>query len=71
MECHLDPVGVVLLFADTEPLRLNGPAAWLHAVLFAYFRFGASALTTATFLLPIGATHAPDQSAATSTSTSR
>ncbi|WP_349879519.1 hypothetical protein ABIH81_06770 [Micromonospora sp. HUAS YX12] len=71
MEYHLDPHGVVLLFADTEPLRLTGPGAWLHAVLFAYFRFGAPALTTATFLLPIRATQSPAASAATSPSTSR
>ncbi|MFY1702881.1 hypothetical protein ACN28G_14225 [Micromonospora sp. WMMA1923] len=71
LEYHLDPHGVVLLFADTEPLRLTGPAAWLHAVLFAYFRSGASALTTATFLLPIGANQSPAASAATSPSTSR
>ncbi|MEV4481689.1 hypothetical protein [Micromonospora coxensis] len=70
MEYHLDPHGVVLLFADTEPLRLTGPAAWLHAVFFAYFRFGAPALTTATFLLPIGAAQSPAASTATSPSTS-
>ncbi|MEV4821863.1 hypothetical protein [Micromonospora sp. NPDC049274] len=55
IEYHLDAHGVVLLFADSEPLRLSGPAAWLHAIFFAYFRFGAPALTTATFLLPIRA----------------
>ncbi|WP_052503942.1 hypothetical protein [Micromonospora haikouensis] len=71
MEYHLDPHGVVLLFADTEPLRLTGPAAWLHAVLFAYFRFGASALTTVNFLLPISAVQPAAAAAATSPSTSR
>ncbi|PSK66701.1 hypothetical protein B0E53_01342 [Micromonospora sp. MH33] len=70
-EYHLDAHGVVLLFADSEPLRLTGPAAWLHAVLFAYFRFGAQALTTATFLLPIRATQSPAPSAVTSPSTRR
>ncbi|MCI4066103.1 hypothetical protein MRQ36_27570 [Micromonospora sp. R77] len=64
MGYHLESQGVVLLFADTEPLRLTGPAAWLHAVLFAYFRFGASALPTAPFLLPIRATHTAQQPAA-------
>ncbi|MGC4851815.1 hypothetical protein ACLQ24_00095 [Micromonospora sp. DT4] len=63
MEYHLDHHGVVLLFADSEPLRLTGPAAWVHAVLFAYFRFGAQALATATFLLPIRATPAPTPAA--------
>ncbi|MFY1618762.1 hypothetical protein [Micromonospora sp. WMMD736] len=61
MEYHLDAHGVVLLFADSEPLRLTGPAAWLHAVLFAYFRFGAPALTTATFLMPVRAGHSGSQ----------
>ncbi|SCE66474.1 hypothetical protein GA0074695_0144 [Micromonospora viridifaciens] len=70
MEYHLDPHGVVLLFADTEPLRLTGPAAWLHAVLFAYFRFGVPALTTAAFLVPIRATHSAQQPA-TAAATSR
>ncbi|MET7706025.1 hypothetical protein [Micromonospora sp. NPDC005413] len=56
MEYHLDHQGVVLNFANSEPLRLSGPAAWAHAVLFAYFRFGAQALATA---MPIRATPTP------------
>ncbi|MGC4895539.1 hypothetical protein [Micromonospora sp. DT31] len=59
LEYHLDQHGVVLVFGDTEPLRLTGPTAWVHAVLFAYFRFGASALPTTAFLLPIRALPTP------------
>ncbi|MEU8259460.1 hypothetical protein AB0C02_02375 [Micromonospora sp. NPDC048999] len=55
MEYHLDNYGAVLTFADSEPLRVNGPAAWAHAVLFGYFRFGAHALATLPFLEPIRA----------------
>ncbi|MFD6661146.1 hypothetical protein ACFWDK_02070 [Micromonospora chalcea] len=66
LEYHLDHHGVVLFFADTEPLRLTGPAAWVHAVFFAYFRFGASALNTVPFLMPLRAATSSAVSAAPS-----
>ncbi|GAA2183490.1 hypothetical protein [Micromonospora lupini] len=72
MEYHLDHQSVVLIFANSEPLRLSGPAAWAHAVLFAYFRLGAQSLATAPFLMPIRATPAPapaSQSPVTSAAT--
>ncbi|MEV0392167.1 hypothetical protein [Polymorphospora rubra] len=59
MEYHLDNFGAALIFADCEPLRLNGPPAWAHAVLFGYFRFGAPALATLPFLSPIRAALSP------------
>src|SRR5207248_8970727 len=30
----------VLTFETIDPLRLSGPSAWCHAVLFAYLRYG-------------------------------
>jgi len=43
----------ILTFRDTDPLRLHGPSAWCHAVLFTYLRYGAGALQTAPFLYPL------------------
>ncbi|WP_433796906.1 hypothetical protein [Actinoplanes sp. CA-252034] len=40
MEYHLEDATCVLTFPDTEPMMLTGPAAALHAVLFAYLRGG-------------------------------
>ncbi|MEV6922943.1 hypothetical protein AB0M46_00315 [Dactylosporangium sp. NPDC051485] len=42
----------VLTFETIDPLRLSGPSAWCHAVLFAYLRYG-TAWQTAPFLLPV------------------
>lgn len=42
----------ILTFATLDPLRLHGPSAWCHAVLFAYLRDGAS-WQTAPFLQPV------------------
>lgn len=42
----------ILTFANVVPLRLSGPSAWCHAVLYAYLRYGA-AWQTAPFLQPI------------------
>ena len=54
----------VLTFATTDPLRLCGPSAWCHAVLFAYLRYG-SAWQTAPIL------HAVRQAAAQMASAAR
>jgi len=43
----------MLSFADVVPVRLHGPSAWCHAVLFAYLRYGAADWQAAPFLLPI------------------
>jgi hypothetical protein len=42
----------VLTFSDTSPLRLYGPSAWCHAVLYAYLRYGP-AWQAAPFLYPV------------------
>jgi hypothetical protein len=42
----------VLTFKAIDPLRLSGPSAWCHAVLFAYLRYGA-AWQSAPFLHPV------------------
>ena len=42
-------------FTEIDPLRLFGPSAWCHAVLFAYLRDGASCWQNAPFLQPIRA----------------
>lgn len=49
---------LIMTFADVEPVRLVGPAALCHAVLFAYHRFGEPAWRSAPFLAPIAAAHA-------------
>ena len=43
----------ILSFADIVALRLHGPSAWCHAVLFAYLRYGPAAWQTAPFLHPL------------------
>jgi hypothetical protein len=43
----------VLTFVDANPLRLTGPYAWCHAVLFAYFRHGPQAWRDAPYLRPL------------------
>jgi hypothetical protein len=43
----------ILAFADVVPMRLHGPSAWCHAVLFAYLRHGPGAWQAAPFLLPL------------------
>jgi hypothetical protein len=58
MEYTVQGASCVLTFADSEPLRLTGPAAWCHAVLFAYARFGPQGWRDAAFLWPLLA--APD-----------
>ncbi|MEV7624661.1 hypothetical protein [Actinoplanes sp. NPDC089786] len=42
----------ILTFATTDPLRLHGPSAWCHAVLFAYLR-GRAAWQMAPYLQPV------------------
>lgn len=42
----------VLGFVDAVPLRLSGPSAWCHAVLYAYLRYGPG-WQTAPFLHPL------------------
>jgi hypothetical protein len=42
----------VLTFEAIDPLRLYGPSAWCHAVLFAYLRYGP-AWQSAPFLHPV------------------
>ena len=42
----------ILTFPDVVPVRLHGPSAWCHAVLFAYLRYGA-AWQSAPFLHPV------------------
>ena len=42
----------VLTFEAIDPLRLHGPSAWCHAVLFAYLRYGP-AWQTVPFLQPL------------------
>ncbi len=42
----------VLTFDTIDPLRLYGPSAWCHAVLFAYLRYGPT-WQTAPFLHPV------------------
>lgn len=42
----------VLTFADVVPVRLYGPSAWCHAVLYAYLRYGPG-WQTAPFLHPL------------------
>lgn len=42
----------ILTFPQVVPLRLHGPSAWCHAVLFAYLRYGR-ACQSASFLDPI------------------
>ncbi|MFS8480237.1 MAG: hypothetical protein FWJ93_15000 [Micromonosporaceae bacterium] len=51
----MDGPSSVLTFADIEPLRLAGPSAWCHAVLFTYLRYGAAGLRDAPFLQPVRA----------------
>jgi hypothetical protein len=53
----IDPQGpaVVMTFVGVAPLRLTGPEAWYHAVLFAYFRYGQQALQQTPFLHPLAA----------------
>jgi hypothetical protein len=43
----------ILTFGDAVPLRLYGPSAWCHAVLFAYLRYAAPGWQTAPFLHPL------------------
>jgi hypothetical protein len=43
----------VLTFPDVVPVRLHGPSAWCHAVLFAYLRYGPWAWQSAPFLHPV------------------
>jgi len=43
----------VLTFADVMPVRLHGPSAWCHAVLYAHLRYGPTAWQTAPFLWPL------------------
>jgi len=43
----------ILTFCDAVPMRLHGPSAWCHAVLFAYLRYGAGAWQRAPFLHPL------------------
>jgi hypothetical protein len=50
MEYSIFGSSCVLTFPGTDPLRLSGPSAWCHAVLFAYFRFGPQGLVNAPFL---------------------
>ena len=52
----------VLTFATTDPLRLYGPSAWCHAVLFAYLRYGPAWHTTP-ILHPLRQAAAPMASA--------
>jgi hypothetical protein len=42
----------ILTFEQTAPLRLDGPSAWCHAVLYAYLRHGP-AWQTAPLLHPL------------------
>lgn len=43
----------ILTFPDVVPMRLHGPSAWGHAVLFAYLRYGPRAWQSAPFLHPV------------------
>jgi hypothetical protein len=43
----------ILRFRDVAPLRLQGPSAWCHAVLFAYLRYGSQTWQNAAFLHPV------------------
>jgi hypothetical protein len=52
----------VLMFATTDPLRLYGPSAWCHAVLFAYLHYGP-AWQNAPLLQPIRQAATPMASA--------
>jgi hypothetical protein len=45
-----DQPASILRFAGLDPVRLLGPSAWCHAVLFAYLRFGGGAWQQAPFL---------------------
>jgi hypothetical protein len=51
-----------LTFATTDPLRLYGPSAWCHAVLFAYLHDGPAWQNTP-LLHPIRQAAAPMASA--------
>jgi hypothetical protein len=53
MEYTLTGPNCVMTFADTEPLRLSGPSAWCHAVMFAYARYGAQHWQDAPMLDPL------------------
>ena len=54
MEYHLNGPHCVMTFAGVEPLGLAGPAAAVHAVLFAYLR-GGHGWQHAPFLHPVAA----------------
>ncbi|WP_281901567.1 hypothetical protein [Phytohabitans aurantiacus] len=43
----------ILAFRDVAPVRLHGPSAWCHAVLFAYLRYGPRSWQNAAFLRPV------------------
>ncbi|MDM4719595.1 hypothetical protein QTQ03_08325 [Micromonospora sp. WMMA1363] len=53
MEYTIDGPNCVLTFAEVEPLRLSGPSAWHHAVMFAYARYGPAQWQDAPFLHPL------------------
>lgn len=53
VEYSLDGAACILTFTDAEPLRLAGPSAWCHAVLFAYLRNGPHSWQDALFLHPL------------------
>ena len=53
VEYSLDGAACILSFTDAEPLRLTGPSAWCHAILFAYLQNGPDRWPDALFLHPI------------------
>ncbi|MEV4755333.1 hypothetical protein AB0J86_09500 [Micromonospora sp. NPDC049559] len=53
LEYVIDGPACILTFAGVEPLRLSGPSAWCHAVLYAYCRYGPSGWQQAPFLHPL------------------
>ena len=50
---ELDSEACSIALTDAPPLRLTGPGAWSHAVLVAYWRYGADGLLQAPFLEPV------------------
>jgi len=50
---EVDGSDIVMTFADAEPLRLTGPSAWLHAVIFARLRLGPQRWRNVPWLYPL------------------
>jgi hypothetical protein len=55
VEYGVDPAAAACLFTffSSEPLRLQGPPAWYHAVLLAYLKLGPRNWRQAVFLDPL------------------